>query len=237
MTRERTPSGEEAELRRSRLKHDHGTGIGMKPLILSLLDKRHRLYMPRAPQRVALALTKYAASVSTDLTICVYDVLRGIASRVISKGITKNCQECNNENNYALLWCQGKCTEKLILAAGTIIRNYKSCGLEKVDIKKASKDIYLLLIHLGNNILREYIRVDNNYDIMKAPSPCKDVEALKVLKKYFGTSEILLREVIETLSMELGIKKAKAREIVASLSEKGCIHVDTKNKKVWIHEL
>ena len=209
----------------------------MKPLILSVLDERHRLYMPKAPQRLALALAKYAASIFRDFTICAYDTLRGIALSILNEEIVKSCKECYNENNYALLWCPGTCTEGLILAAGTIIRNYRSCGLEKVDVKRATRDTYLLLIHLNNTTLREYVTIDNNYNIIRSPSPCKDITALEILKKYFGIGEIPLREAIEALSIDLGIPKTSAREIIASLSEKGCIDIDVKNKKIRIHEL
>ena len=208
----------------------------MKPVILSALDERHRIYVPKAPQRLALALTKYAASIFKDFTICAYDTLRGIALSILNKEAIKGCKECNNESNYALLWCPGKCTERLILAAGTIIKNYRSCGLEKIDVKKVSRDTYLLLIHLDNAILREYITVDSNYEIKKSPSPCKDVAAFEILEKHFGIGEILLKEAIEALSIELGVSKTKAREIIASLSEKGCIDIDIRNKKILVYE-
>jgi len=209
----------------------------MKPLILSLLDKRHRLYMPKAPQRLALAIAKHAASTFSDFTICIHDTLKVIASSILSEKVIKSCQECTDENNYALLWCPGECTERLMLAAGIIIRNYRSCGLEKVDVKRISRETYLLLIHVGNDAFREYITVDSNYNITVTPSPCRDIPALDILERYFGVSEIPLREAIEALSIELRVSKTKAREIIANLSEKGCIDIDVKNKKVRIREL
>ncbi len=207
--------------------------LSLRPLILSLIEQGYRLYVPSSPQRLALALAKHAGQIYDDLVVCVTPPLARIAKRIFLDKAIELCDTCSlGSSHYATLWCTKQCTDRLMLVAGTVMRNYRGCGLVKVDVRSILPNVYLVEITIGDNKHREHVTVNKEYDIVAARNPCLDDEAFRVLRKHFDR-DLGLREAVEIISIELGVSKTSARKIIGDLVEKGCIGLD-KNRKILL---
>lgn len=209
-----------------------------KLYVLKLVEEGVPLYMPKAPQRLALALSLYAYIIHKDSYICASPVIKTIIEKTLDraeKDRVYSCNECplNSEKKGIILWCDNR-PKNLLIVAGTILRNWRKLGLLRLDARSIDANLYLIEFVDKHNALprREYVEIRGLELLHPIEEPCSN-EIMNLLHEYYGSGAIELREAVEIVSLNLKIPKTIARSKLIELAEKGCIK--TKGRYVEIY--
>jgi hypothetical protein len=204
--------------------------------ITGRLGSQYRVELTPAYTKLALALT---AVVARNVgTITVYapqtvhgDLLYALRSNGVDSITIKGCSgEVEGAQPLAMLWCEtGQAVGSVVVfCAGCRARGLR---LRKLRARSLGGDIYLLRMTVEGRDLREYVRL-RGYVLETIEPPCPQ-QILAELCEVSIAGRLPLHDALDVLAYHAG-NRSRARELLVSLSQRGCIEVRQRDGVIVI---